>query len=108
MKATNPEVIGILLVKLNPGRYEVFADVGCGIDGYSETKKVRVKQLLGIRIDHTILGEEIVLHGGRRCNFNRASQNRILGKVYRFNCFHEGNAITLYPVAVLMTTYESN
>jgi hypothetical protein len=49
--------------------------------------EVRVKQLLGIRIDHTVLHfwglapymEEIV-------NAIRASQNRIFGELRRFDC----------------------
>jgi len=57
MKATKPEIIGILFAKLKPKRDEVFVDVGCGSGSVSDFFAPFVRKVYAVDIDEEALSK---------------------------------------------------
>ena len=55
MKATKPEIIGILFAKLKPKKDEVFVDVGCGSGSVSDFFAPFVRKVYAVDIDEEAL-----------------------------------------------------
>lgn len=57
MKATKPEVIGVIFAKLKPSSNDVFADIGCGTGGVSEFFAPYVRKIFAVDIDERAVEE---------------------------------------------------